>query len=153
MNKRNSVASRREFLTAAAAAVACPCVITSTALGGGGRPPAGQRIEVGGADHRVPGASKHARAVLIGHNHQDVGPFGHGCSLPAAIAEGAGSNRWLEGRSFRAGGATTCLRATPHRRRQGVRAMRVETGWDLSLTRGCLLSYVQHEVRREGRSV
>lgn len=48
MNKRSLVASRREFLTAAAAAVACPCVITSTALGGGGRPPASQRIVMGG---------------------------------------------------------------------------------------------------------
>jgi hypothetical protein len=48
MNKRSLVASRREFLTAAAAAVACPCVITSTALGGGGRPPASERIVMGG---------------------------------------------------------------------------------------------------------
>jgi predicted dehydrogenase len=50
MNKRSPLASRREFLGAAAAAVvACPYLVPSTALGGGGRKtPPSQRIVMGG---------------------------------------------------------------------------------------------------------
>ena len=48
MKCRQRDASRCEFLKAAAAAVACPYVITSAALGAGGRPPASQRIVMGG---------------------------------------------------------------------------------------------------------
>lgn len=44
---RNRSCSRREFLSRAAALVAAPYVITSTALGGEGRPPAGNRITMG----------------------------------------------------------------------------------------------------------
>ncbi len=39
--------TRREFLNAAGAACAAPLVITSTALGGEGRPPASQRVVLG----------------------------------------------------------------------------------------------------------
>ncbi len=40
--------SRRTFLRSAGAAMALPNIITSSALGGGGRPPASERIVVGG---------------------------------------------------------------------------------------------------------
>lgn len=40
--------TRRQFLRAAAATVACPMVITSSALGANGRPPASQRVVLGG---------------------------------------------------------------------------------------------------------
>ncbi|MHB1036844.1 MAG: Gfo/Idh/MocA family protein [Pirellulales bacterium] len=49
MKHRNQGPNRREFLkTATAAAVACPYVITSSALGADGRPPASERIVMGG---------------------------------------------------------------------------------------------------------
>ena len=48
MKKPSLVASRREFLTTAAAAAALPYVITSSALGAGDRPPASERIVMGG---------------------------------------------------------------------------------------------------------
>ncbi len=47
MKKRTAKATRREFLQTAAAAVACPIVITSGALGGPGRLPASERVTVG----------------------------------------------------------------------------------------------------------
>ena len=49
MKNCSPTANRREFLTAAAAAaVACPYVITSSALGAPGRPAASERIVMGG---------------------------------------------------------------------------------------------------------
>ena len=48
MRHRNLATNRREFLKAAAAAVACPYIIPSSALGKGGRPPASERIVMGG---------------------------------------------------------------------------------------------------------
>ena len=39
--------TRRHFLGHASAAIAAPCVIASTALGGEGRPPASERIVMG----------------------------------------------------------------------------------------------------------
>ena len=43
----SSASSRRQFLKHAAVAIAVPYVITSTALGGNGRPPASERITMG----------------------------------------------------------------------------------------------------------
>jgi predicted dehydrogenase len=48
MKHRKWDANRREFLKTAAAAVACPYLITSSALGAEGRPPASERIVMGG---------------------------------------------------------------------------------------------------------
>ncbi|MGA2032391.1 MAG: Gfo/Idh/MocA family oxidoreductase [Thermoguttaceae bacterium] len=48
MKHLNRDPSRREFLQTAAVAVAAPYVITSTALGADGRPPASERIVMGG---------------------------------------------------------------------------------------------------------
>jgi len=48
MKRKPVPASRREFLRTAAGAVAVPYVITSTALGADGRPPASERIVMGG---------------------------------------------------------------------------------------------------------
>jgi predicted dehydrogenase len=48
MKKHSPGANRREFLKTAAGAVALPYVITSSALGADGRPPASERIVMGG---------------------------------------------------------------------------------------------------------
>jgi hypothetical protein len=48
MRSRGRVTDRREFLKTAAGAMAVPYVITSSALGAGGRPPASERIVMGG---------------------------------------------------------------------------------------------------------
>jgi predicted dehydrogenase len=48
MKKRSLVTNRRAFLKVAAGAAACPYVITSAALGAGARPPASERIVMGG---------------------------------------------------------------------------------------------------------
>jgi len=48
MKHHNWDTNRREFLKTAAAAVACPYVITSAALGADDRPPASERIVMGG---------------------------------------------------------------------------------------------------------
>ena len=47
MTQRTRTVRRREFLKAAAATVACPYLISSSALGQAGRPPASERITVG----------------------------------------------------------------------------------------------------------
>ena len=47
MNKANRT-TRREFLTRASAAIVAPCVITTSALGAGGRLAASERIVMGG---------------------------------------------------------------------------------------------------------
>ena len=47
MTQRKQGTSRRKFLKGSAAAVAAPYFITSTALGGGGRAPASERIVLG----------------------------------------------------------------------------------------------------------
>jgi len=48
MTCKNRVWTRRQFVASTTAAVAAPYVITSTALGGEGRPPASERIVMGG---------------------------------------------------------------------------------------------------------
>ena len=48
MTKKSYRPTRRQFLLGTCAAVATPYVITSTALGGEGRPPASERIVMGG---------------------------------------------------------------------------------------------------------
>lgn len=55
MKQRKCHIRRREFLKAAAATVACPYLISSSALGQDGRPPASERIAVGaiGVGHRA----------------------------------------------------------------------------------------------------
>ena len=47
MTKKNHRTTRRQFLAGSCAAFAAPYVITSTALGGNGRPPASERIVMG----------------------------------------------------------------------------------------------------------
>jgi len=47
MRKRNRKISRRAFIQSAGVSVAAPCVITSTALGAPGTPPASERVTVG----------------------------------------------------------------------------------------------------------
>jgi hypothetical protein len=68
--KTNQVAlagrTRRDFLKLAAAAVAAPYVITSAALGANGRPPASDRIVMGGVGIGNQGSSDHGR--FLGDN-------------------------------------------------------------------------------------
>ncbi len=48
MKRPPQAASRRQFLKAAAATVACPYLISPAALGADGRPPASRRIVMAG---------------------------------------------------------------------------------------------------------
>jgi predicted dehydrogenase len=84
LNKANHT-TRREFLRGASAAIAAPYVITTSALGADGRPPASERIVMGGIGIGNMGSGD-LNAFL---NRADV-HYAAVCDVRKSIREGAG---------------------------------------------------------------
>ena len=115
MTKKSYRPTRRQFLVGSCAAVAAPYVITSTALGADGRPPASERIVMGGIG--IGNMGRGDQGAFLGRG--DV-QYVAVCDVRKGVRDGAKERRRRALQEQRLQGLQRLPRAAgPHRHRRG----------------------------------